>query len=506
MQRWFRADGERWWLDAAPPPPYDSDETDYVELVFSSAAEAEARVSRLLVSGLNPPLLHEVFADAGVSHPERLTAATRLRTLGHLLDGQRLRLWRERRLSTHSTWTGWGGSTAASSIAGQRSHAPPPPSAARSSASSAAGASVAGRAPSPTAADPRLSWYEFILLDELDEGLPDVQVQMTTPKGVQWAVTSASGSIRVEAAPPGRGSAAIDMDSLTLALESRAGRPRRTTKPPEPADDFKVVTPSRIRGRFSFPDAQPHRVMVVSRTDLHVAGADPKWAELTLHDDSRLPTRYSVGSLHEVSLCSRGKDESGVITGDHPACPDPAGDADAALQRAADGPRYQVRPGDSLWGIAERFMGSGVRWEELREANLDVLAGRPPDLIHPGDQLRIPLQVDLDLLPTPEAWSGEMVTAPPAFLETAIDPLHEGLFDAKGDNLSDQLAQPLIRLRAPSPPPAEPPILAAQAFAAHAAFVAVELDSSILDLINPVERPEFDPIEQEGPPKRVRVG
>lgn len=50
---------------------------------------------------------------------------------------------------------------------------------------------------------------------------------------------------------------------------------------------------------------------------------------------------------------------------------------------------YTVHPGDSLWGIASSEMGSGHRWEELYDANRDVIGDDPMNL-RAGIVLRIP--------------------------------------------------------------------------------------------------------------------
>lgn len=49
--------------------------------------------------------------------------------------------------------------------------------------------------------------------------------------------------------------------------------------------------------------------------------------------------------------------------------------------------RYVVRPGDTLWGIAEKYMGNGLGYHAIAEEN--HLSN--PDLIFPGNQLIIPV-------------------------------------------------------------------------------------------------------------------
>lgn len=60
-----------------------------------------------------------------------------------------------------------------------------------------------------------------------------------------------------------------------------------------------------------------------------------------------------------------------------------------AAARAA-GRVYTVVAGDTLWRIAERFLGSGKRWRGIHVLNRDEI-GSNPDLIHPGQQLLIPI-------------------------------------------------------------------------------------------------------------------
>ena len=50
---------------------------------------------------------------------------------------------------------------------------------------------------------------------------------------------------------------------------------------------------------------------------------------------------------------------------------------------------YTVRPGDSLSKIAKSLLGDAKKWRVLYDANTDVV-GSNPDLIHPGQVLKIP--------------------------------------------------------------------------------------------------------------------
>ena len=76
-----------------------------------------------------------------------------------------------------------------------------------------------------------------------------------------------------------------------------------------------------------------------------------------------------------------------------------------ALQAAATGDQVTaaepgevgwvvVKPGDSLWLLAERHLGDALRWSDIFELNVGQLEGggtlRDPNLIHPGWRLRLP--------------------------------------------------------------------------------------------------------------------
>lgn len=50
---------------------------------------------------------------------------------------------------------------------------------------------------------------------------------------------------------------------------------------------------------------------------------------------------------------------------------------------------YEIQSGDTLWAISQKFLGNGARYNEIFEANKEVI--KNPDLIYPGQKIRIPL-------------------------------------------------------------------------------------------------------------------
>lgn len=71
-------------------------------------------------------------------------------------------------------------------------------------------------------------------------------------------------------------------------------------------------------------------------------------------------------------------DFSNVRSGSSSTAPSPSGTENT----------YVVKKGDSLSKIAEREYGDADQWRKIFEANRDQI--QDPDLIHPGQTLRIP--------------------------------------------------------------------------------------------------------------------
>ena len=68
--------------------------------------------------------------------------------------------------------------------------------------------------------------------------------------------------------------------------------------------------------------------------------------------------------------------------------PRPAPDAGQTTGTSGSEQSYTVVAGDSLSKIARHFYGDANKWPRIHEANRDQI--KNPDLIHPGQKLRIP--------------------------------------------------------------------------------------------------------------------
>ena len=92
---------------------------------------------------------------------------------------------------------------------------------------------------------------------------------------------------------------------------------------------------------------------------------------------------------------------------------------------------YEVCEGDSLWNISERFLGSGEAYEQLADANSEVITN--PDLIYPGMCLSLKRKVYVKKrtgsngmkmkeyrFGTPQGWRIGIIEANDAFANFAL--------------------------------------------------------------------------------------
>jgi nucleoid-associated protein YgaU len=61
---------------------------------------------------------------------------------------------------------------------------------------------------------------------------------------------------------------------------------------------------------------------------------------------------------------------------------------DQSFETSTDTEYYTIESGDTLWGIAAKFLGNGSKYPEIFEANREVI--EDPDKIFVGQKIRIP--------------------------------------------------------------------------------------------------------------------
>lgn len=108
-------------------------------------------------------------------------------------------------------------------------------------------------------------------------------------------------------------------------------------------------------------------------------------------DNSRLDTvEYSIAFAVAKDIKVYTTAELNIQ--DTAQVPQTTNDRPASSEAAAETPQkttYTVKPGDSLWAISKKLLGSGARYNELYELNKSII-GSNPNLIYPGQTFTIP--------------------------------------------------------------------------------------------------------------------
>ncbi len=76
---------------------------------------------------------------------------------------------------------------------------------------------------------------------------------------------------------------------------------------------------------------------------------------------------------------------------------------------------YEVQRGDTLWGLAEQYLASGRRWQDIYALNRSTV--RDPDLIFPGQVLTLPSAAVAAGAERPDPWPQEDPRPAPSFQE-----------------------------------------------------------------------------------------
>jgi LysM repeat protein len=93
--------------------------------------------------------------------------------------------------------------------------------------------------------------------------------------------------------------------------------------------------------------------------------------------------------------------------------------AESSVKQAAS-QTYVVKPGDTLWSIAQRFYGDPFKWRAIYDANQEI---SNPNVIDPGQQLTIP---GASSTPSTDAVSAspvhqEVLSGPMAYIQQAAN-------------------------------------------------------------------------------------
>ena len=85
---------------------------------------------------------------------------------------------------------------------------------------------------------------------------------------------------------------------------------------------------------------------------------------------------------------AEAKEKTVLMAGNMKGVGSVIGDALVAPEPVAEPEYYVIQSGDTLWGIASKFLGNGSKYPEIFEANREVI--EDPDKIFVGQKIRIP--------------------------------------------------------------------------------------------------------------------
>ena len=207
------------------------------------------------------------------------------------------------------------------------------------------------------------------------------------------------------------------LESKPAAPESKPAAPKSKPATPEskpatpeskPAEALAVLvsrdgsTPSRVLQKPAAPPGVGGQNLSIGIIDydekgnINIGGEGKPGAEVQVYVDNRLVGRSAIGSKGKWTVGPEQKIDPGI----HKLRVDatrkgrvvsrveiPFLRADPALA-AMDEALVVVQPGNSLWRIARRTLGEGIRYVEIYQANQSQIVD--PDLIYPGQVFSVP--------------------------------------------------------------------------------------------------------------------
>lgn len=117
----------------------------------------------------------------------------------------------------------------------------------------------------------------------------------------------------------------------------------------------------------------------------NIEQSNPGVKDLTVSLDDEVCTLGgecdSVEAKEKTVLMAGNMKGVATVNGDNLNAPEPMPEEEVVEY-------YTIESGDTLWGIAAKFLGNGAKYPEIFEANKEVI--EDPDKIFPGQKIRIP--------------------------------------------------------------------------------------------------------------------
>lgn len=273
-----------------------------------------------------------------------------------------------------------------------------------------------------------VGWVAWVLvaaslLGELIAVLTSGRVRLSVP-GTRWFKPAA---VALVAANVGLLVAAAQTAGPSHTATPSGGETSLPPAPPPPsASQTPAATPSASSAELPSHIVRPGDDLWTLAT--RYLGAGERWRDIVAVNDTQLldPTADLP-----VDMVLHLPSDAVLLAPPGVEAPD------AAAPAVAD---VVVVKGDSLWRIAQRELGDGLRWVELFEANRDRVVD--PDVIEVGWQLRLPA------LPAATATTGPVIEASSGPVDASLDRVDQDQAATPGADVTE-LKQAGLAVAAP---------------------------------------------------------
>lgn len=106
-------------------------------------------------------------------------------------------------------------------------------------------------------------------------------------------------------------------------------------------------------------------------------------------DNLSVEVKDGVVSLSGTASSAEALEKAVLMAGNIEGVSEVNVDGVQAPELTANVEYYEIQSGDTLSGIAKKYLGNAMDYPKIFEANKEVI--KNPDLIYPGQKIRIPL-------------------------------------------------------------------------------------------------------------------